>query len=361
MYSTTVYLYQQIQKVLLVDVSGAYFNARWNPVYSKPLTINKGVDNVILFEFINQDQKPVNIFGSEFVFKLLNQEGDEILLSKQLDLLSPSIGRAKLIITDAESIGLDAQPASYSITVSQPLGFYTQAVYVDSNSQARGQANIVDSVDPTFVPSKEVTIPTIYGPDIYPAPNVNSGRPDWAQPVTAPQPYTPPRQYTSQVNNPTGDFHTFALKMDHFTGNVVAQAATNYQGPWADVSDSNNYYNESETKHINVAGYYNLLRLAINTYGGEINGIQATASAVCSGGQVTSITITNGGSGYIAAPLVTITGVGAGATAEAFITNGSVTSIVVTNPGSGYVPTPPASLAANVNISTGVISQILYR
>jgi hypothetical protein len=361
MYSTTVYLYQQIQKVLLVDTSGAYFTARWNPVYSKTLTINKGVDNVILFEFINQDQTPVNISGSEFVFKLLNQEGDQVLFSKQLELLSPTIGRAKLVMEDSDSIGLDAQPASYSITVSQPLGSYTQAVYVDAYSQARGQVNIVDSVDPTFVPSKEVTIPTVYGPDIYPAPNVNSGRPAWALPQTAPQPYTPPRQYSSQVDNPTGDFHTFALKMDHFTGNVVVQAASNYQGPWADVSDSLAYYSESKTKFINVAGYYNLLRLAINTYGGEINGIQATATAVCSGGQVTSINLTNNGSGYIAAPLVTITGVGAGATAQAFITNGSVTSIVVTNPGSGYVPTPPASQAANVNITTGAITQILYR
>jgi hypothetical protein len=265
------------------------------------------------------------------------------------------------VIKDAESIGLDAQPASYSITVSQPLGTYTQAVYVDANSQGRGQANIVDSVQPTFVPSKDVTIPTIYGPDIYPAPVVSTGRPDWALPQTAPQPYTPPRLYSSQVDNPTSDFHTFALKMDKFTGNVVAQAATNYQGPWVDVSDSNNYYAESKTKYINVAGYYNLLRLAINTYGGDISGVQATASATCVNGQVTSIAVTNGGSGYIAAPLVTISGVGAGATAQAFITGGSVTSIVVTNPGSGYVPTPPASQAANVNITIGAITQILYR
>ena len=55
MYSTPAYLYQQIQQVLLVDVSGAYFNARWNPVYAKSLKLNLGVDNVILFQFLNQD------------------------------------------------------------------------------------------------------------------------------------------------------------------------------------------------------------------------------------------------------------------------------------------------------------------
>jgi hypothetical protein len=51
---------------------------------------------------------------------------------------------------------------------------------------------------------------------------------------------------------------------------------------------------------------------------------------------VTSIEIINGGSGYLIAPTVTITGDGAGATAIATIVNGRVDSITVTNRGSGY-------------------------
>jgi hypothetical protein len=51
---------------------------------------------------------------------------------------------------------------------------------------------------------------------------------------------------------------------------------------------------------------------------------------------VTSIEITNSGSGYLVAPTVTITGDGAGATAIATIVNGRVDSITVTNRGSGY-------------------------
>ena len=82
MYSTTAYIYQQIQRILLIDTEGVgeVFVRRWQPVYAKKLTINKGVDNVILFEFINQDQKPVNITGSTFRFRLLNQTGDELLI-----------------------------------------------------------------------------------------------------------------------------------------------------------------------------------------------------------------------------------------------------------------------------------------
>ena len=51
---------------------------------------------------------------------------------------------------------------------------------------------------------------------------------------------------------------------------------------------------------------------------------------------VTSIEVTNGGSGYLVAPTVTITGDGSGATATATIVNGRVDSITVTNRGSGY-------------------------
>ena len=86
MYSTTAYLYQQIIRVLLIDTSGGYFTARYDPVYAKTLTVNKGVDNVLLFEFINQDQKPVNITGSTFRFRLLNQTGDELLLEKDYEV-----------------------------------------------------------------------------------------------------------------------------------------------------------------------------------------------------------------------------------------------------------------------------------
>ena len=51
---------------------------------------------------------------------------------------------------------------------------------------------------------------------------------------------------------------------------------------------------------------------------------------------VSSIEVSNGGSGYLIAPTVTITGDGSGATAIATIVNGRVDSITVTNRGSGY-------------------------
>ena len=132
MYSTTLYLYQQQICVLLVDTSGGYFTARYDPVYAKSLTIDKGVDNVLLFEFINQDQKPVNITGSTFKFRLINQEGTSLLPEKDVEILSASTGRAKVVLDSADTVGMTAQPASYSLI--RTAGNYVQAVYVDDNA-----------------------------------------------------------------------------------------------------------------------------------------------------------------------------------------------------------------------------------
>lgn len=76
---------------------------------------------------------------------------------------------------------------------------------------------------------------------------------------------------------------------------------------------------------------------------------QRTATAVPTvvNGFVVSITLTDGGSGYSAAPTVTITGGnGSGATATATILNGAVNQVIVGNAGSGYTGTPAVSIAA---------------
>lgn len=74
---------------------------------------------------------------------------------------------------------------------------------------------------------------------------------------------------------------------------------------------------------------------------------QATASATLSAGAVQSIAIGNGGSGYVTAPTVTLSGGGGtGATATATVTDGVVTAIAVSAGGSGYTSVPTVTLSA---------------
>jgi len=356
MYSTTVYLYQQITRVLLIDTSGGYFTARYDPVYAKQLTVNKGVDNVLLFEFINQEQKPVNITGSTFVFRMISQNGDELLLSKTMETLSAALGRVKVVLTTEDTIDLVAQPASYSI--QRTSGDYVQAAYVDANSQARADCNIVDSILPQFQDSANLTIPTIYGPSSWPQ-NPPSGWPDWA---LTPQPvnYTQTTEfYSSQIPTHGASLTTIKMDLTHFTGTIKAQAAQDYEAPWYDVTDSTQYLDATETIYLNVLGFHPLLRVAFN----QSQGWGAQASATVVDGVVTGVTLNNPGYNYIAPPNVMIVGNGAGARAVASLaSDGGCGPITVIDGGSGYLPiTFGNTLMASVVINNGTVTNLMYR
>lgn len=258
MYATPAYLYQQIQTVLLVDITGAYFDRRWQPVYAKNLKLNLGVDNVILFQFQNQDQKPVNITGSTFTFRIISQNGEDLLFAKELVSLSSSLGRAKVTITAEDTNYLQAQPASWSIEVSS--GVLNQAVLTDDYSGARGDIDIVDSVFPAFVFSNLLTIPD--------------------------QAVSNNTYYTSTLTTEGSSLTTFQIDSTSFTGNITVQGATSsadtpqewYDIPFLDLETGNtiNQLDLSASTSrvgINVQGFHPYIRLGFDITAGNISAI----------------------------------------------------------------------------------------
>ena len=256
MYSTTAYLYQQIQSVILVDISGAYFDRRWEPVYAKNLKLNLGVDNVILFQFQNQDQKPVNITGSTFTFRLISQNGQDLLFSKELVSLNNNLGRAKITITAEESTYFQAQPASWSLQVSS--GVLNQAVSTDDYSGARGTIDIVNSVFPAFNASQILTIPS-QAPDssVY---------------------------YSSTVTTDGSALTTFQLDTVQYTGTIAVQGATDatantvewYDIPFEDLKTNDTvseltFIDETVRRGINVQGYHPYIRLEFGISQGNVD------------------------------------------------------------------------------------------
>jgi hypothetical protein len=388
MYSTQVYLYQQVTRVLLMDTGGGgTFIYRYDPVYAKQLTINKGVDNVLLFEFVNQEQKPVNITGSSFLFRVINTESNELLLLKSMVILNGTTGRAKVEFDGSDLLQVLAQPASYSIQRTQPGGGYSDAVFVDAQAGARAPIDIVDSVLPQYVPSAPLTIPTTElsaqfsydgsGYENYP----NS--PYWAGggaggPGGGWNSYVNPQFVTSFIE-PTSAVTTVQMDLVGYTGTIKAQAAENYQSIWYNVTDSQTYFNHTGTIYWNVIGWYPLVRLAFDSSLFAVpyyqNQVPAFATAFVEDGVITQITMQNNGSGYAARPLVTIAGNGSGARAEAIWNpaTGAVTGITVLDGGSGYwripnaaitggqYPVSPQNQGAAVIISTGYIENLLYR
>jgi hypothetical protein len=370
LYSTTIYLYQQKTKVLLVDtLDGSSFTYRYDLVYAKKLTVNKGVDNVLLFEFINQQEKPVNITGSTLVFRIVNQSGTELLLEKPMVILNAASGRAKVTLNAADLYTLPAQPAAYSI--DRAAGNLVEAVFTDAQAGARAPLEIVDSVFPEFVPSSELSIPTTNLTAQGGSMGTSSGTyPDWAlqagQPINTYSPLMSQEFYSSFIE-PNSAVTTIQMDLVSYTGTVKVQAAENYQSDWYNVTSSTQYLNHTGTVYHNVLGWYPLLRVAFNNsiwttgVNGNTLGAPAQAVAVVNNGIVTQINITQPGQGYQADPLVEIFGNGAGAQATATVANAQVTGITVTSGGSGYRPIPPQMTEATVIISTGRVENILYR
>ena len=330
MYSTTVYLYQQKQQVLLPDTSGAYFQRRWQPVYAKKLKVNRGVDNVILFEFINQDQKPVNISGSTITFRMMSTNGDELLIAEDLVHLSSTYGRAKVTLTSEKLDLINEQTASWSL--ERASGNLYEAVYTDAYSAGRGQVEIVDSVYPDFVESKIMMLPA---------------------PIDQPAQSNGNRVHTSAIYTSDNTLTTLQLDFDNFSGNVKVQASENQIGPdWYDVGSQIQYTNQNSRTYINVDGRHNWLRLELNQYG-----ISGNATAQVQNGAVTTISSNGSGSEWYGPgnPRVRLEGLGTGATATTTVDGGKIGTITLTNGGQGYITAP------TVIIDNGEITQITYR
>lgn len=194
MYSTQVYFYTPRQIVVLYDGTST---RRYQTVYAKNLTLHKGVDNKLQFQFINQEEKPVDITDKEITFRFISYDGTTVLVKKALSLLLPLTGIAQLELNSADIEDIDPQNGFYSLEI--PVGSFDYPVFVDASSGARGKMNIVDSILPSFVPSMEIN------------PNATGNSTTF---------------YSSQINTNANPIISLQTEYSNFAGNVTFQGST---------------------------------------------------------------------------------------------------------------------------------------
>lgn len=255
-YSTSVYVYFQRQIVVALIGNSA---RKYMPVYSKTLTIHKGVDNCIQFQFLNQDEKPIDLTGKEITCRIINPEGNALLLRKALTLKLPLTGIAELQLNAAEIEDFPAQKAYYSLEI--PVGTFDYPVYVDQNAGARGDMNIVNSVLPSFVPSSNVTIPTGQ-----PFPNLSLNYPD-----PTPSPYI---YYSSVINTQDNPILTIQTSFVDFNGDVAILGSTLVDGEWY-IIDSDTYANVTDTYGYTIKGYHPYVKMQFTSNAGAVTNILA--------------------------------------------------------------------------------------
>jgi hypothetical protein len=228
------------------------------PVYAKPLTLNKGVDNQIQFQFLNQEQKPVDITGKTITCRVISYDGLVILLEKTLTLTLPATGIATLDVAASDIESVDPQKGSYSLVI--PTGEFDYPVFVDQNAGARGQMEITDSIFPIFVPSMPITIPTGQEfPNANPSANANS---------------TVLTYHSSAFSTEDASILTLSIQLDNYYGNIVTQGSAIIDGDWYPIAVAE-YMGANSTLGFTIEGYHSFVRVEFNSPLGNVGNILA--------------------------------------------------------------------------------------
>jgi len=257
-------------------------------VYTKNLIAHRGTDNRILIEFVNQDQKrvdlrdktvgdtpidpsdivpgdnyvicelgntdwqaigashpvrkgntflatavgtgtgvakPVTYADMDFTCRLISHDGDTLLLEKPLTVVNRTTGQTNLVLTEEELDLIAPGKIGFSIEYTSDNALF-EPVYVADNAGARGVIDVVDSVMPSFTASEVLTIP---------------------------EGQVSPR-VSSTLNTSASDLHTFQITMSSFTGTIETRGATDVDGLWYSINSDD--VAESDMYVYTVEGYH---------------------------------------------------------------------------------------------------------
>lgn len=247
MYSTSVYIFTPRQIVVLFSGNSP---RRYQLVYAKNLKLNKGVDNTIQFQFLNQEQKPVDITGLEISFRLISYDGKSVLIRKAVSQTLALNGLCELFVSSSELEGIDTQKGYYSLEINTSGN--NIPVFVNSEASARGVMEIVNSVLPSFVPAQDVTIPS------HTVPNNSTET-----------------YYSSVLNTSDNSILSFQSYLDNYSGNVQIQGSTLPDTEWYDIDNAYTYLSATQTDGYTITGFHPYVRLKFVSTQGNVTQILA--------------------------------------------------------------------------------------
>lgn len=247
MYSTSVYLFTPRQIVVFFSGNSP---RRYQLVYAKNLRLNKGVDNVIQFQFLNQEQKAVDITNLYITFRLISYNGEEVLLRKTVNQTLALNGLCELTVNSSDLEGVDPQKANYSLEIYD--GSNNLPVFVNSEAYARGVIDVVDSILPSFIPAMDVTIPSHIIPN-------NSTE----------------TYYSSIINTTDNPAITIQSYYANYSGNVQIQGSTVADSDWYNIGNVYQYLDETKSDGYIIEGYHPYVRLKFVSTQGDVTQILA--------------------------------------------------------------------------------------
>jgi hypothetical protein len=110
-------------------------------VYSRPVKVYQGVDNVITLNFKNDDQKAASIAGKTFTFSISANVSNVAVWTTTANISNLTTATGTVTLDQANIANLTQQLYNYTITYNS--GILTLPTYVDDNFGASGQLEII--------------------------------------------------------------------------------------------------------------------------------------------------------------------------------------------------------------------------
>lgn len=249
MYSTEIYQYIPRQLVV-IDIGSS--PRRYENVYAKTLKLHKGSDTRLQFQFLNQEQKPVNITGKEITFRLISYDNSKILLQKSLVNTLSLTGIAELRTTADDLSDINTQKCYYSLELPDELGLSVPGL-VDKNGTGRGDVDIVNSIFPSRMPVQSLNI----------LHDTNNGGPSGVYNSS-----TLTTQYNPNI--------TLQVSYDGYVGVVTVQGSTTGTSHWYDIEEfdySDTMMPMMGSEGYTVTGYHPYIQLKFDSTVGQVTRI----------------------------------------------------------------------------------------
>lgn len=236
---------------ILINEAG--YITEYKPVYTRELTVYKGIDNVLEFRLLNADQKPVDvdIYTPKFIAfdenKNLVIEHDAVVLQQGDSSLTTKKGMFKVTITENDLLNIKGQFLSYSIYL---VDSDNQKVLTYSNGWFGAEGTI--RVSTAMFPGPLNT----YVVNTFNEDPRQSGMDDsvWISEAVEAQPGI----------NGNEALHTAVIYASEYAGDVIVQATLDNQittfTDWSDIATVSFAGNETQPKPVNFNGVYTFLR-----------------------------------------------------------------------------------------------------
>ena len=118
-------------------------------VYTRPIELYKGIDNVLKIKVQNADQKAVNIANVALVFTIVDDyvySNATVVYTCPVVVANATTGTGTVTILKLDLVQFSREQYTYAVKAN--VGFGNVATYVDDNYGAAGQLSISSSAYP---------------------------------------------------------------------------------------------------------------------------------------------------------------------------------------------------------------------